>query len=99
MTEWICVTSSASSLRHLLAGGRQAAGQQLLPEPGGPTEQHIVRACGRDLERALDMLLPHDVAEVRQALLRLLGLPDRLRLDGEFAAQMGGQLPPPPSRG
>ena len=79
--------------RHIRQDGRQAAGQHALAGARRADEQHIVRACGRDLQRALDMLLSHDIAEVRQALLRFLGLPGRLRLDGKFAAQMGGQLP------
>ena len=42
MTEWICVTSSASSPRHIRQDRRQPRrASMLLPEPGGPTSSTL----------------------------------------------------------
>ena len=45
-------------------------------------------ARGGDLQRALDVLLPHDVGKVGAGLVRLYGLPSRMGRELLFALQM-----------
>ena len=64
-----------------------------LPEPGGPTQKHVVPARGGHLKGALDALLSLDVGKIRQR--QILSREDRRFGRGELflAPQMGDQLP------
>ena len=85
------VTSSASRGS---SGGRIDGSRRpsiVLPVPGGPGEQQVVAAGGRELERAPRALLAAHVGEVGRLRLRLLVG----RVDGrrpELAAQVGDRL-------
>lgn len=52
-----------------------------LPGTGRADEKHVVGACGGDLQRALDVLLSHDVGEIGNAV----------RLDRRLPALRGGK--------
>ena len=63
-TEWMRVTSSASSAVERRQDPRQAAGQHRLPRPRRAGEQEVVAPGGRELERAARTLLAAHVGEV-----------------------------------
>ena len=69
---WTWVISSASSK---LGGGRiagQPAREHRLAGAGRADHQQVVPARGRDLERALGVLLPADVREIGRLRRRLV---------------------------
>ena len=83
-TEWIRVTSSASSSP---SGGRIPGSRRasiVLPVPGRPGEQQVVRSGRGDLEHPSRALLPADVGEVGRRPAR------RARAVAARAAGSGG---------
>ena len=82
-TDQISVDSSASSCVMSGENGGQTPREHGLARTGRADEKHVVGTCGGDLQRALDVLLPHDVGKIGNAV----------RLDRRFPALRGGKLP------
>ena len=68
-------------VRHVGENGGQTPREHGLARTGRADEKHVVGACGGDLQRALDVLLPHDVGKIGNAV----------RLDRRLPALRGGK--------
>ena len=68
-------------VRHVGENGGQTPREHGLARTGRADEEHVVGTCGGDLQRALDVLLPHDVGEIGNAV----------RLDRRLPALRGGK--------
>ena len=77
---------------HIRQDRRQALAQHTFAGTWRPHQQHIVRACGGNLQGALDVFLALDIGKVRKVLRCLLRCPLRLRFNKHLALQMGHQL-------
>ena len=91
-TDQISVDSSASSC--VMSGrmeGRRRASMDL-PAPGEPMRSTVVGTCGGDLQRALDVLLPHDVGKIGNAVRLDRRVPSAARGKLFPAAQMAQKL-------
>ena len=77
---------------HIRQDGGQTAGQHGLSGAGRADQQHVVAAGGGDLQGTLDVLLAHDIGEIRQGPVDGGGLPPGRGHDGVGSLQMGHQL-------
>ncbi len=91
-TEWMRVTSSASSGARAgrTPGSRRAS--IVLPVPGGPASRRLWRSCGCDLERAPAALLPTYVGEIRMRRRRA-GLRSTARTEAARSRREGRPQP------
>ena len=74
--------------RHIRQDGRQPSRKHRLARAGRADEQDVVPARSGDLQRALDVFLPHDICKVGARFIRLLRLPLWLRRERPFSLQV-----------
>ncbi len=73
---------------HVRQDGGKPARKHRFARAGRSDQQDIVPARGGDLQRALDVLLPHHIGKVGVWLVRLLRLPSRLRRKRPFPLEV-----------
>ena len=74
--------------RHIRKNRRKPPCQHALAGTRRSHHQHVVSACRRNLKRPLDVLLPLDIAEIRQLRVVPLRSPRLLRRNGRRAGQV-----------